>query len=340
MDVQRAIDDAAKGKVLPVYVIHGSERLLVTRAVEALRKATVGGGPRGLAEDHYEAGEIKPARVLDTARSLPMMSKWRFVLVRSLGDWKADELEQLLPYIDKPTPSTVLVLLADKLDGRTRFATTLKKKGVLFAADPPAERDLVPWVEAEAKRRGASFSQGAAASLVLTIGADLGALSDALDRLQLFASGRAITEQDVDQTVAPLREASTFDLPEAVADKNLPRALGLVHQLGKQREAGLLVLAMVARQVRILSRARDALDRGEDLGSVLRLPPFIVGKVAQQARRWTGPQLARALRICARADARFKSGGGRDREARLLEELVLALAGGPGMGELPLAHAG
>ncbi|MEI8257217.1 MAG: DNA polymerase III subunit delta [Deltaproteobacteria bacterium] len=325
MDVQRAIDDALKGKLLPVYVIQGAEPMLVSRAIEALRKVTVGGGPRALSEDHYEAATTRPAAVIDACRMLPMLSKWRFVMVRAVDNWKADDHEQLLGYINAPTPSTVLVLLTDKLDGRTKFATALKKKNILFDAQGPSEREMVPWLEAEAGRRGTSFAPGAAASLVLVIGADLSAVSDALDRLLLFASGRAITEGDVDAVIATVRESSQFELPDAIADKNMAKALGIAHQLQRQRAAGLLVLAMVARQMRLLARTRDALDRGEDLIQALRVPPFVASKLAGQVKRWTPAQLSRALRTCARTDLRLKSGGGRDRDARAIEELVLWL---------------
>jgi DNA polymerase-3 subunit delta len=235
--------------------------------------------------------------------------------------------------VNAPTPSTVLIMLADKLDGRTRFATGARKKGYLFEAYAPSEREIPFWLENEARRRGTSFGPGAAASLALAIGADLGALSDALDRLRLFAGDRAITERDVDETVVSVREASQFELADAVGERNLPRALGLVSQLMRQREPGLLVLTFVARQIRILCRAREAIERGDELASALRLPPFVANKVGNQAKRWSAAQLIRALRICARADDRLKTGGGRDRDARVLEELVLALCGGPGLGE-------
>jgi DNA polymerase-3 subunit delta len=325
VDVQRAIDDAAKGKLLPVYVIQGDERMLVTRTVEALRKATVGGGPRALSEDHYDASNTRAAAVIDASRMLPMLSKWRFVMVRGIDDWKSDDLDQMLAYINAPTPSTVLVLLVDKLDGRTKFALAAKKKNLIFDAQAPSERDMVPWLEAEAKRRGTSFAAGAAASLVLAIGADLSAISDALDKLQLFAAGRAITENDIDTLIANVRESSQFELPDAIAEKNMAKALSIAHQLYRQREAGLLILAMVARQVRLLARARDAIDRGDDLMAALRVPPFIANKLSGQVKRWTGAQLTRALKTVAAADLRLKSGGGREREARVIEELVMGL---------------
>lgn len=335
MDSQQALADIAKNKLLPVYVLTGGERILTARVFDAIRAATVGAGPRGIAEDHYDAAECKPAKVVDAVRSLPMFAKWRLVVVRNVDHWKSEELDAFIPYFDRPAPSGVLVFLSEKLDGRTRFGLALKKKNFIVECLPPTERDLVPWVEGEAKRRGTSFGPGAAASLALTIGTDLSALSDALDRLLLFASGRAITEEDVDVVVAPLREAGQFDLPEAVADRDLPRSLHLLDNLLRQKKPALLLLTFIALRIRQIARARDALDRGDDPGSVLRgkMPPQAVSKVAAQTKRWTLVHVQRALRAIAVADAKLKSGGGRDREARVMEELFLTLNGAPGLNE-------
>lgn len=339
MDIQRAIENAVRGKILPVYAIHGSEGVLFSRAVEVIRKATVGDGPRGLSEDHFDASEVRAARVVDACRMLPMLSPRRLVLVRRTDQWKSDDFEQVTAYVTAPTPSTVLVLLADKFDGRTKFATVLKKKGYLFEAEPPREDELLPWLEAEARRLGATLAPGASAALVLTIGANLSALIDALERLHLYAGNRPITEQDVAECVANLREVSRFELPDAILDRNPARALPLLHNViaqlrqSRQREAaGLLILGLVTSRLRQIARARDALDRGEDL-SATGIPPFLIAKVTAQAKRWPASQIARALRICARLDERLKSGSGRDRDLRLLEEMILALAGGPGMDE-------
>ena len=41
------IANARKGNLLPVYLVGGSERLLVQRCLDAIRLAAVGPGPRG-----------------------------------------------------------------------------------------------------------------------------------------------------------------------------------------------------------------------------------------------------------------------------------------------------
>jgi DNA polymerase-3 subunit delta len=332
MGIEALIADAAKGKVPPIVLVIGDERLLVTRAVDAVRAATVGPGPRGFNEDHFDATNTTGATVVDAAKSLPMMGKMRLVLVRNADAWKADAWDDLLRYVEHPSPTSALLIIGEKLNGNLKFVTTSKKRGWFFEAKPPDERDLGPWLDGEARRRGIAFERGAAESLVLSIGADLGALADALERLQLFANGRAISEADVEEVIKPIRESGPFELSEAVTEKNRARCLSLIDSISRSRDKdkpALVLLALVARQIRMLSLARDAIDRGADVVSALagRCPPFAAKTIAAQAKaRWTGPQLFRALKKIAETDARLKSSSGaRGQEWRVMEDLVLAL---------------
>jgi len=58
------------------------------------------------------------------------------VIARGLEQVKADALEPLTAYAAHPNPSTCLVLLAEKVDGRLRAFLALRKAGFLheFAA--------------------------------------------------------------------------------------------------------------------------------------------------------------------------------------------------------------
>ena len=82
-----AIDEVGRGNIRPVYVIQGAERILVSRAIEALRQATVGGGPRAIAEDHFDADTTRPATVIDACRLLPMLSMPAALKLVVGADW-------------------------------------------------------------------------------------------------------------------------------------------------------------------------------------------------------------------------------------------------------------
>lgn len=327
MGIEALIAEAPKGKVPPVVLLTGEESLLITRAVDAVRAGTVGTGPRGFNEDHFEAGSVTAATVVDAVRSLPMMAKMRLVLVRNVDAWKAEAWDEIVRYAQAPVSSSVLVLTTEKLHGSLKIVTLAKKGGWLFEAAAPSERDLEPWLDNEARRRKINFAQGAAESLLLSIGSDLAALVDALERLSLFAGDRAITEQDVEQVIAPIRDAGPFELPEAVADKNVSRCFALIDNASRSREKdrpALVLLALVVRQVRTLAMARDAVDRGGDPVAALagKMHPFVARKAVTQVKRWSAKQLFKALERCAATDLRLKSSV-RGIEWRVMEELVL-----------------
>jgi DNA polymerase-3 subunit delta len=332
MGIEKLIAQAQKGKVDPILVVVGDERLLLTQAIDTVRAATVGAGPRGFNEDHFDANNTSSATVADAARSLPMMAKVRLVLVRNAEAWKADQWDELLRYAESPSPSTVLLITAEKLNGSMRFVSAAKKKGYLYEAKTPDERDLGPWLDGEARRRGITFEKGAAESLILSIGADLGALADALERVQLFAGGKLIREEDIEEVVSPIRESSVFELSEAVSEKNLSRCLSIIDSLSRSRDKdkpALVVLALVARQIRMLALARDAIDKGSDPVAALsgKMPPFAAKNVARVAKiKWSSGHLFRALRKLSETDGRLKSvSAARGQEWRVMEELVLTL---------------
>jgi len=333
VDVDDIPREAARGKLLPVYLLGGEERFLVTRALEAIRTAVVGNGPRGLAEDIFDGRGTDARTVIEACRTLPMMAKRRLVLVRGVDQMSTTEQEALIPYLSAPVDSTVLVLVAVTLDARRKIALEAKKRGCLFVAQHPSEQAVGHWLEREAKARGATLEPGAVESLSLAVGPDLSLLSDALDRLLLFTNGAAVTAHDVDTVVTAVREVPAWDLAEAVAARNLPATLSILARLTAQRQHALPTLGMIARQVHQIARAHTAMATGgpSAVADELKIPTFIAQKLTAQARKWTAPQLSRALRILAATDAALK-GAKRD-DARILEECVLALCGGPGMGE-------
>ncbi len=333
VDIHSAIDAVAKGKLQPVYLLAGDERLLITRCADAIRAATVGGGPRGLSEDLFDAKQTTGATIINACRTLPMMAKRRLVTVRGVEEMRKADQEALLPYLEKPEPTAVLVLVAPGFDMRVKLALTAKEKGCLFVAKPPSEGELVPWIEREAKGRGITLEPGAAESLAMSIGPDLSMLGDALERLQLYTAGAAVTTRAVDEVVTPVREIPAWDLADAIGQRNVASCLTILARLTAQRQHALPTLGLIARQVHQLAKARALADGKMQgaLASVLRMPPFAAEKVAQQAKRWSPAQLQRALRVLAATDAALK--GAKRGDERVLEECVIALCGGPGMGE-------
>lgn len=344
------LTDAAKRGEAPAFVlIVGTERLLAERAVEALRTAALAEGPSGFNEEVFHGRELgggRVAHVVSAARTLPMMAKRRFVLVRDLHllpaarrkskddpeDGEATssgsaDLDALAEYAKKPVDSACVVVTAEQLDGRSKLVSASKKRGAFFEARPLYEREVGGWAQREARARGHAASDDAIATLVAMLGADLSAIDDALERISLFVGpGKPIDVEAVEQTVARLRVSTIWELVDAIGARDTRLASTALASIVASREPALKVLAMVTRQVRIVARMRDRLADGlapQEAAVAAGAPPFKARELSASARRFSSDDLAGAFTALATADRALK--GSKVPDGVVLSDLVLAL---------------
>jgi DNA polymerase-3 subunit delta len=311
VDIQSLIDSAEQGRHGAVHLIVGSERLFVDRAVSALRRASIGDSD-AWNEEVFQGKGSAAARIVDAARTLPMLGRARFVLVRAVNDLPDKELERLAEYVAAAVDTCCLVLLAEKLDGRSKLMKLAKQKGLLTEAQPLKIGAMRGFVAREVSRRGLRLEDAAAAALVDCVGTDISALSDALDRLSLYVGpNQPITLAAVEACVARVRVESIWALVDAVSARDRRTALKATGSLLDDREPPLRILAMVVRQLRLLGRARQALDEGaspDEAAAAAGAPPFKARELAHAARRMNVAELRRAFRILSDADLAQKGG--------------------------------
>jgi DNA polymerase III subunit delta len=295
----------AKG-LAPVYVLHSEHPILIERAVSAIRDAAVPPASRGFNYDVVE-GKPKGNQIVALCQTLPMMAQHRMVFVRELDKLPADEAEPIINYLGKPNPSTVLVAVTSKLDKRLKLFAQLGKKGFLHVLEAP--RQLAPWLREEAKLKDVKIDGAAVSRLVEAVGSDLSRLSLSLEQLGLYAGGKPVTSDDVDDLIADTRERSVFELTDAIGAADRARALAAVASLVDQRESAVGVVVMLARHVRQLSMLHACRAHGvprPEWASRIGVPPFVVDKLVAQARSYTPGALATATQRLANADRALK----------------------------------
>lgn len=302
MPPRRDLDKHLAGKTyLPIYALVGEQPSIVDEAVNKLKNAVVTVAP-DFNRDAFIGGEASIERVLEAARTLPMMAPRRFVCLADIDRLKAEATAALVGYVAAPCASTVLCLTARKLDQRTKLAHALNDAKALFSLDPPSPRELPGWIQSRALEKGGRIEGDAAALLADWIGSDVGSLDRTLELLLLFKNGDDIDIDAVEALAVPIRSRSVFELTDAIGRRDLPQALRLLRGMADQGEPALRMLALIARQFRLLLHARS----GGDLAD-LRLPPQVLGALQQQARGYDVQELAQALDACRAADLRIKS---------------------------------
>ena len=266
-------------------------------------------------------------RVLDTAQTLPAFSERRVVVVETADKLGFDKSDAFVAYVESPNPSTVLVLVADKFDGRTKAYKAIKKAGYAVRFSKPKPREMPQLIRRRAEALGVSIDPAAIRALADATGADIGAAAQALEVLSLYAVGRAVTADDVTRVVSVTREESIFELVDAIGHGDRVAVLTALHtMLIVNREPPLRMLFMVGRHYRNLLKARAALDAGANRDAILAevgIPPFLLSNLLDQAYRHSLAELVRGLGAVNHADQELK--GGPLSSPRTMERLVLQL---------------
>ena len=326
MEIQSLIEQAEQRRFGPVHLLVGTERLFIDRATVALRRASVGEGDPWN-EETFQAKTASAAQIVDAARTVPMMGGMRFVLVRGLHELPDKEHERLAEYFTKPVDSCCMVLTADKLDGRSKLMKVAKQRDYVCDVQPLKPAAMRSFATREARRRELRIDDAAVSALVDSIGTDISALDDALERLALYVGDKQpITVSAVEACVSRVRVESIWALVDAVSARDQRTALKAAASLLDDREPPLRILSLLSRQLRLLGRARQALDAGatpDAAAAAAGAPPFKARELANAARRMNLQQLSRAFRVLCEADLIQK--GGKCPPDIALEATVIAL---------------
>jgi DNA polymerase-3 subunit delta len=276
MTPAEAVEQAKSGKLLPLYLVAGEERLLRDEVVAALRAASLAGGVAAFNEDRFTAGEVDVDAVISAARTVPMMAPRRFVLLRGAERWDTSEEEKspfdrLAEYAAAPFDTACLVVVATKLDGRRKLAQIARKRGFLVACDALDGRALPGWIGDRLAARGHDVDRDVAELLAALAGPQLSSLDDAIERLSLYVGPRAVVDEAaVGACVARVRTADTWALVDAVGVRDLGRALRTLADAYDPREHGLPLLGALAWSIRQLARYQAAVGSGASADDAAR----------------------------------------------------------------------
>lgn len=216
--------------------------------------------------------------------------------------------------------------------GRATKFQALKQAGAQVKEFRPLRgREVLRFIQQRAQTQGVRITADAAGRLAELVTADAGLLASEVDKLITYAGFSGTIDIDaVDAASAAIGEHARWDYINAVTDRRLDRALGVLHDMLALRAPHQMVLSDIATSVRRLALAKQALDEGGGLAEVVKstgVPESRARQLLGRARQISDRLLQRMYAEVVRTDLALKSTGG-DNDA-LLEILTARLAARP-----------
>lgn len=301
-----------RGEVAPIYCLYGEEEYSREQVLNQLLDALLTEEARDLNLDQIQPGEAGTRSILGSARTLPFLASRRVVLIRGIEELSREQQEELLAYLNDPSPTSCLVLTGRRLDLRTRLAAAIQKKGMLLRFDRLEADSLKESLLAAAKEQSVRLQPEAISLLMALVGDDFRQLIYNVEKAALFVGGREeISAKDIEALVGETRVRSIFQLTDAVSGRDLDVALRCLASLLGSGEEPLAIIGMLARQIRLLVRAKGLQEQAVTASRMtheLGLPPRVVAALAEHSALRSWQQLSDALQSLSRADLAIKTG--------------------------------
>ena len=176
------------------------------------------------------AGIPIPGRIIDMARRFPMMSNYQVVIVREAQD--IEKIENLQPYMEKPQPSTILVIAHKykKIDQRKSFAKSVDKAGVIFESARIYDNKVPAWINEQVTGKGYSIRPDACQLLAEYLGSDLGRIINELEKLLInLPAGSAIDTALIERNIGISKDYNIFELQNALGNKDIAKANRIIN---------------------------------------------------------------------------------------------------------------
>ncbi len=255
--------------------------------------------------------------IVDACTGVPFMSEKRLIIIKDTrllsGKSSKEEGKELAAYLENLPETSVLVMCykggPDKRRALYKSAAKLGK--VMHYAEPKAPV-CKSFAMDEARKHGAVLPSQQAGLLVEIAGCDYYSIENEVAKLAVYAEGRQITRQDIEQCVSKTLEYSSFELHRLLLHKKTEQAVRLLNEILSEESPEALV-GLLAYNFREMYKVRSMMDAGYSsnrIAGVLKAADFIVSRRMGECRNFTCQDIRKAISSLSEVDYQKKSGRG------------------------------
>jgi len=330
MTFEQIVGDIKRKIYHPVYLLHGEESYFIDAITDLIEASVLTESEKEFNQTVIYGRDTDPGRIMDMARRFPMMANYQVVVVREAQD--IEKIENLQPYMDKPQPSTILVIAHKykKVDLRKGFAKSVAKTGVVFESPKLYDNKIPAWINEQVVIKGYSIKPEACQLLAEYLGTDLGRISNELEKLVInLPEGKAIDAALIEKNIGISKDYNIFELQNALGTKDVARANRIINYFAANTKQNptivvLTVLFGYFMKVMIYHQLQDKSPK--NAASVLSVNPYFVKDYALAAQNYPFRRIRAIIALLREYDLRLKGiNNGSTGESELLRELVFKI---------------
>jgi len=324
--------ELAQGTIAPVYLLTGEDVYRKGLVIKKLREIL---HPDDFNFFKAQATSQDVSEALAQANTAPVFSNARVIVLTDVDKLRKGSKEQaaLAAYAQNPLDTTTLVLThndAKKIKTDKLLTDVCAENGRVVNFDELKNDDLAAWVREQITAKGLTPTFDAVDMLCETVGGDLTALENEIEKIALFTNQRenkTLLKEDVLACIGFKKEENPFELSNALLACNKSRTLAQIDKLIDAGEEPIAILNKMTYSILKMARIKRLSDAGVSNSEILRSAGLFPweSRLINNARNFPSQKtfLAVLNRVIS-VDAGFKSGANLDPKTTL-KGIILTL---------------
>lgn len=328
-EVKHIIDDIAKKKLAPIYFLMGEEPYYIDGISDYIENHVLTEDEKSFNQMVLYGRDTSIDEIIGHAKRYPMMAEYQVVIVKEAQELSRT-IENLLPYVENPQPSTILVVCYKykKLDARKKLTKELRQKAVLFESNKLYENQVPDWIRRVLSGKGYQITPKSAQMLTEFLGNDLAKINNELEKLQLILKpGSEITPQLIEENIGISKDYNNFELQSAIGNKDIKKAFGIAQYFANNTKNHPLVMT-TALLYNFFSKLLlyHSLSDKSAAPRTLGVSPYFIKEYQQASRHYPMKKVSAIISKLREVDLKGKGVNAQNvPEGDLLKELLVEI---------------
>lgn len=314
----------------PVYFLAGDESYFIDTISDYIEKNVLSETEKEFNQTVIYGRDTDIMSLISVVKRFPMMANYQVVIVKEAQDIM--KIEELLPYVENPLHSTLLVLNYKyrKIDKRKAFFKAVDKKGVLFESKKIYDNQLGSWISKFAGDRGYTITPKATAMLTEFLGTDLAKVVNEMEKLMINLPEKSeINDIQVERNIGISKDYNIFELQNAIGSRNIQKANRIVNYFASNPKDHSIIKTIALlygffSKLLIYQQLKD--KSRNNAAAALSVSPFFIKDYQLAARNYNFAKLASIISCLREYDLKSKGVNNVSTpEGELLKEMIFKI---------------
>jgi DNA polymerase-3 subunit delta len=328
---EEIISDLKKRIFKPVYFLAGEEPYYIDLITDYIEANVLPEAEKSFNQVVIYGEDTTVPAIIETSRRFPMMASHQVVIVKEAQTVK--KIEDIIIYVEKPMPSTILVInyKYKAVDKRTKLYKALETHALYFESARLRDYQVPAWIEQYLMIKGIKIDPSSSAMLTEYLGTDLHKIANELDKLLItLPQGKpVITTELIEKNIGISKDYNNFELQKAIGEKNILKANMIAHYFAnnpKDNPITLTIASLFSYFTKLLTYHYLTDKSKNNVAAVLKVNPYFVKDYELSASKYNVSKTVMVISLLRTYDMKSKGYGDVSSEpGDLLKELLFKI---------------